>query len=193
MDSGMMFRGLAFGVLKAGIQDTQEAVAAYLPHVQLDANCIQSRMIVFIDGEDVTAELLTSRVSEVSSRIAKFRSVRSFLLQRQREFGDRFGRQPGVIAVGRDMGTVVFPQADLKFFVTASVEVRAQRRYEELCMAEHTISYEEVLQAIKERDSNDSKRKIAPLKQTSEMILVETDHLTPERQANLILEHIREP
>lgn len=192
MDSGMMYRGLAFGVLKAGIQDTQEAVAAYLPHVRLDVSYSQSQMIILVEGKDVSSELLTSRVSEISSRISRFQCVRSFLFQLQREFGDRFGRHPGVIAVGRDMGTVIFPRADLKFFVTASIEVRARRRYEELCRSEATISYEQVLQAIRDRDFNDAKRKIAPLKRTSDMILVETDHLTPEGQAKRILDHIRE-
>ncbi len=192
MDSGVMYRAVAFGFLKHDIESTERGAAAYLPKMHLKVSCIQSSMKVYVDEEDVSSRLHTSRITEMSSRIAMLRSVREFLLEVQHGFGDRFGEDPGVIAVGRDIGTVVFPDAERKFFVTASPEVRARRRLAELSQTGVTDSFQEVCDAIIERDRQDSQRVIAPLRKASDAIVINTDHLTPDEQAAIVLGYILE-
>lgn len=192
MDSGMMYRALAFGFLMRGTVLSEEALTASLAEIQLDVRCKQAMMRVHIDGKDVTDYLHTSRVSEVSSRIAVFRVVRDWLLGVQRAFGDRYGTDPGIIAVGRDMGTVIFPQAELKIFVTASLAVRAGRRHAELLRAGNKISLEDVCNSIQERDIQDSSRKISPLKKAPDAITIDTGNLTPDSQAEIVLGYIWE-
>ena len=192
MDSGIMYRAVAFGFLKHGVALNEKEILAYLSMIRLEVSCIQASMKVHIDGKDITAKLHTSRVSEVSSRIAVFGGVREWLLGVQRGFGDQYGTAPGVIAVGRDMGTVVFPRAELKFFVTAPLAVRASRRNAELLQAGGSLSLEEVRNAIKERDDQDSRRKVAPLKKALDAITIDTGNLTPESQAEIVLRYIWE-
>lgn len=192
MDSGMMYRALAFEFLTRGTVLSEEALTASLAEIQLDVRCKQAMMRVHIDGKDVTDYLHTSRVSEVSSRIAAFRVVRDWLLGVQQAFGDRYGTDPGIIAVGRDMGTVIFPQAELKIFVTASLAVRAERRHAELLRAGSKISLEDVCDSIRERDIQDSSRKISPLKKAPDAITIDTGNLTPDSQTEIVLEYIRE-
>ena len=120
------------------------------------------------------------------------RGVREFLLGVQHGIGDRFDEDPGVVAVGRDIGTVVFPDAEWKFFVTASPEVRARRRLAELSQTGIETSFQEVCDAIIERDRQDSQRVIAPLKKASDAIVINTDDLTPDEQAAIVLKYILE-
>ncbi len=192
MDSGLMYRAVALGFLKHKIECTEDGAKVYLPEMQLDVDCVRSRMKVYIDETDVTAKLHTSQVTEVSSLIAKLQIVRDVLLGVQRGFGERFGHTPGILAVGRDMGTVVFPEARMKFFVTASLEVRARRRYNELIQAGNDVTFREIYDAIARRDYQDSNRKIAPLKKAPDAIVVNTDHLTCDSQLQLLLEYIKE-
>ena len=192
MDSGMMYRAVAFGFLKHDVESTERGAAAYLPKMNLKVNCIQSRTKVYVDEEDVSSRLHTSRITEMSSRIAMLRGVREFLLKVQHKIGDRFDEDPGVVAVGRDIGTVVFPDAERKFFVTASPEVRARRRLAELSQTGVETSFKEVCNAIIERDRQDSQRAIAPLRKASDAIVINTDHLTPDEQAAIVLEYILE-
>ncbi len=192
MDSGVMYRAVAFGFLKHDIESTERGAAAYLPKMHLEVSCIQSSMKVYVDEEDVSSRLHTSRITEMSSRIAMLRSVREFLLEVQHGFGDRFGEDPGVVAVGRDIGTVVFPDAERKFFVTASPEVRARRRLAEFSQTGVTASFQEVRDAIIERDRQDSQRVIAPLRKASDAIVINTDQLTPDEQAAIVLGYILE-
>lgn len=193
MDSGLMYRAVAFGFLQHNIESTEVGAAAYLPEMQLEVSCLQSCMKIYVDREDVSSRLHTARITEMSSRVATLRNVRNFLLRLQHGFGNRFGEDPGVIAVGRDMGTVVFPDAALKFFVTASAGVRAQRRLDELSQTGDPTSFEEVRDAIIERDRQDSNRAIAPLRKALDAIVINTDDLTPDQQAGLVLTYMAEP
>lgn len=192
MDSGVMYRAVAFGFLKHDIESTERGAAAYLSKMNLKVDCIQSRTKVYVDEEDVSSRLHTSRITEMSSRVAMLRGVREFLLEVQHGIGDRFDEDPGVVAVGRDIGTVVFPGAKWKFFVTASPEVRARRRLAELSRTGVETSFEEVCDAIVERDRQDSQRAIAPLRKASDAIVINTDDLTPDEQAAIILEYVLE-
>jgi len=193
MDSGLMYRGVALGFIRNQIECSENSASEFLPIFPLVPQCADSVMKIFIDTIDVTSQLHTSEVTQVSSQIATLQNVRSWLLGIQRGFGDQYGVNPGIIAVGRDMGTVVFRNADWKFFVTASIEVRAQRRVDELQRKRVDTSFREVYDAIAKRDHQDMNRKIAPLRKASNAIVINTDHLGIEQQANIILEHIWEP
>jgi len=190
MDSGLMYRGVALGFLKHNIEFSEYRASEFLPTLKLDAHCSDSIMKVFLESIDVTSLLHSSKITVVSSHIAKLRSVRDWLLKIQRGFGKKYGDDPGIIAVGRDMGTVVFRNADHKFFVTASIEVRAQRRVDELELKGTTTSYQEVHDAIAKRDYQDINRKIAPLKKASGATEINTDLLTVDQQVQMILDHI---
>ena len=192
MDSGLMYRGVAYAFLKHHNEGVDRDVEAFLPKMQLDVLSVDSVMKVYVDSVDVTSQLHTAQITEVSSDVAKIPNVRQWLFNIQREFSNQFGDDPGVVTVGRDMGTVVFPDARLKFFLTASVNIRAQRRVEELRFKGIHTTYQEVHDAIVKRDHQDIHRDIAPLKQAPDAIVINTDDLTPEGQASIIISKIRE-
>jgi len=192
MDSGLMYRAIAFGFLSHDVECTENSAKVYLPEMQLRVDCIESSMKIYVDSIDITSQLHTSQITEVSSRVAKIQSVRDTLLEVQRGFGEQFGNDPGIVAVGRDMGTIVFPCAPLKFFVTASLEVRARRRYDELVQTGSDVTFQEIYDAIAFRDQQDSQRKIAPLRKAPGSIEVNTDHLTHEGQLHLLLGYVKE-
>ena len=192
MDSGLIYRAVALGFLKTGLESTEQDAEISLRRFQVEVTCVERHMHVHIDGVDVTAELHTLQITEMASQVAALKNVRKRLFGLQRGFGDRYGANPGIVVVGRDMGTVVFPHADLKFFITASLEVRAQRRLIELHQVGETSSFESVLRAIAERDRQDSERKVAPLKKALDAVMIETDKLTLVEQIDMILGHVLE-
>ena len=187
MDSGLIYRAVALGFLKTGLQSTEDDAELSLQRFQVEITCVERHMHAHVDGVDVTTELHTPQITEMASQVAALKNVRKRLFGLQRGFGDRYGASPGIVVVGRDMGTVVFPHADLKFFITASLEVRAQRRLIELHQAGEASSIESVLGAIAERDRQDSERKVAPLKRASDAVMIETDNLTLAEQIDMIL------
>ena len=192
MDSGLIYRAVALGFLKTGLESTEQDAEISLRRFQVEVTCVERHMHVHLDGVDVTAELHTPQITEMASQVAALKNVRKRLFGLQRGFGDRFGANPGIVVVGRDMGTVVFPHADLKFFITASLEVRAQRRLIELHQAGEASSFESVLRAIAVRDRQDSERKVAPLKKALDAVMIETDKLTLAEQIDIILGHVLE-
>ncbi|MXY07793.1 MAG: (d)CMP kinase [Rhodothermaceae bacterium] len=192
MDSGLIYRAVALGFLKTGLESTEQDAEISLRRFQVEVTCVERHMHVHIDGVDVTAELHTPQITEMASQVAALKNVRKRLFGLQRGFGDRYGANPGIVVVGRDMGTVVFPHADLKFFITASLEVRAQRRLIELHQVGETSSFASVLRAIAERDRQDSERKVAPLKKALDAVMIETDNLTLADQIDMILGHVLE-
>lgn len=192
MDSGLIYRAVALGFLKTGLESTEQDAETSLRRFQVEITCVERHMHVHIDGVDVTAELHTPQITEMASQVAALKNVRKRLFGLQRGFGNRYGAKPGIVVVGRDMGTVVFPHADLKFFITASLEVRAQRRLIELHQVGETSSFESVLRAIAERDRQDSERKVAPLKKALDAVMIETDKLTLTDQIDMILGHVLE-
>ena len=192
MDSGLIYRAVALGFLKTGLESTEQDAEISLRRFQVEVTCVERHMHVHLDGVDVTAELHTPQITEMASQVTALKNVRKRLFGLQRGFGNRFGANPGIVVVGRDMGTVVFPHADLKFFITASLEVRAQRRLIELHQAGEASSFESVHGAIAARDRQDSERKVAPLKKALDAVMIETDKLTLAEQIDIILGHVLE-
>jgi len=141
-----------------------------LKHCDVELKYLGGTQRVFLDGEDVTDEIRTSEISMRSSEISALPEVRAYLSEKQREIA----RENNVIMDGRDIGTVVLPDADLKVYLTASVEERASRRYLELEGKQDAPTYEQILEDIRQRDYQDTHRKVSPLKQAKDAVLLDT-------------------
>ncbi len=161
VDTGAMYRAVGLAALRAGADTKNEAsIRAVLPCTEVSLRHIGGEQHVFLNGEDVSAAIRREDVSMAASDVSAHVPVRAFLLDTQR----RLARENNVVMDGRDIGTVVLPNAQVKIFLTAAPEDRARRRYEELLAKGQTADYETVLQDVKTRDYNDSHRAAAPLK-----------------------------
>lgn len=156
-------------------------------HISLRLNPETQRPDTYLNGECVEREIRTMEVSRHVSQIAALPFVRSAMVEMQREMG----KEKGVVMDGRDIGTVVFPHAELKIFVTASAEVRAQRRYDELTAKGEKCNYEEILENVKERDHIDSTRETSPLRQAEDAIVLDNTHMTIPEQENWLMEEYK--
>jgi len=167
VDTGALYRTVA---LYAGRFDNRESFLRKLKHCDVELKYLGGTQRVFLDGEDVTDEIRTSEISMRSSEISALPEVRAYLSEKQREIA----RENNVIMDGRDIGTVVLPDADLKVYLTASVEERASRRYLELEGKQDAPTYEQILEDIRQRDYQDTHRKVSPLKQAKDAVLLDT-------------------
>lgn len=175
LDSGALYRVLALATMNHGVELNNEAaitvLAAHLD-VQFEFEH-ETGSRVILEGEDVTEQLRTEDTGNAASKIASFKEVRKALLERQRAFLE----PPGLVADGRDMGTIVFPDAGLKIFLTASVEERAERRHKQLKQQGNSVSIATLSKTIKERDERDRNRAVAPLVPADDAIEVDTTSL----------------
>ena len=189
-DTGAIYRTVGLAAIKAGVESRDaDGVRALLPNISIsmkyDGDGLQ-RML--LNGADVTDEIRMPQVSIYASDVSAMPAVRSFLLDMQRSLAD----SNNLIMDGRDIGTVVLPHADLKIFLTAAAEERAQRRYEELLLRGTDTTYEQVLRDIEYRDKNDSSRAAAPLRPAEDAILVDTTGNRLEESFRLICGMIEE-
>ena len=145
-------------------------------------------VVVLLGDEDVTSAIRTEEAGVNASKVAAISSVRAALLQRQRNFL----REPGLVADGRDMGTVVFPRAQVKIFLDAAAEVRAQRRVMQLQQSGKSADYEAILKEIKERDERDRNREVAPLKPADDAVVIDSSNLSIEEVFNTAAQIIKE-
>ena len=187
LDSGAMYRLLALDCLKNEIDlENQEKVAETAVEMVIEfKNCKESQEIkVFLEGEDVTKELRTETTGNAASKVAANPSARAALLQKQRDFATA----PGLVADGRDMGTVVFPDAKLKVFLTASAEERAKRRYKQLKQNGFDVNLAALLKEIEERDERDMNRSSAPLKPADDALIIDSSAMTIDKVVDTIME-----
>lgn len=190
VDTGAIYRTVAYAVTKKGIVPTdQAAIAALLPELALELMWTPDGVQhMILDAQDVTELIRQPDISQVASVVSAIPSVREFLLNTQRDIA----KGHSVIMDGRDIGTVVLPEADVKIFLSASAEVRAKRRWLQLQAMPRQTSFEEVLQEIIERDNRDTNRAIAPLRPAEDAVLLDTSNLTLEESVSKILSIIRE-
>lgn len=181
LDSGALYRLTALCAINHSIGLEQEADVAVLAE-HLDIRFDVESGSVFLEGDDVTRELRTEKTGAAASRVAAYPAVRHALLARQRAFRNA----PGLVADGRDMGTVVFPDATLKIFLTASSEERARRRYEQLRDSGIGTSYDEVLSEVMARDERDSSRAASPLIPADDARLLDSTHLSVDEVIDAI-------
>lgn len=172
VDTGAIYRTVGLSALRQGVDPTDAAgVEALLPTLKIEMTYGEDGLQhMLLDGEDVTAAIREHRISAYASRVSAIPAVRAFLLEMQRELA----RTHNVIMDGRDIGTLVLPNADLKIFLTAAPEARAKRRYEELLARGQSAVYEDILSDVVARDKQDTERAIAPLRQAEDAVLVDT-------------------
>ncbi len=187
VDTGALYRGVAYAAHSRGVPPEDDAaLAAMLAGLHLSFASGPSGARLLLDGEDITDRIRTPEVSMLASAVSARPAVRCFLLDVQQALG----REKAVVFEGRDMGTVVFPEADLKFFLSASEATRAQRRFAEL-KERGAARLEEVLQDMRRRDAQDSTRELAPLKPAPDAIRIDSSALTIEQVVALMLDHAR--
>ena len=189
VDTGAIYRAVACAALSRGIDPSDEAaVSALLPSLQLELRWTEDGVQhVWLNGADISSELRTPAVSTAASRVSALPVVRQFLLEQQRVVA----RKHDVIMDGRDIGTVVLPDADVKIFLSASPEVRARRRWLELQEKGTPDTYEAVLADLIARDERDSNRAIAPLRPADDAVLLDTSGMTLQESIDAILKLIR--
>ncbi len=189
LDTGAIYRTVAWHITMMGIgpKDTDHVpLLLHDANIQIDFQPDGQHMI--LNGKDITGEIRTPEIGSCASQVSAQPCVRDFLLDLQRDLA----KTHNIIMDGRDIGTVVLPNASLKIFLTATPEIRARRRYEEYLQKSQTADYEMVLEELKERDDADSHRKIAPLKQASDAVLVDTSELTLEESIDRVIGLMRE-
>ena len=189
VDTGAMYRVVALAALRAGVMESGDVDLDKLKEClkNLDIN-LDANAKVYLNGEDVEGEIRGLEVSNWVSKVSAVGFVRERLLDIQRELGAK----KGVVMDGRDIGSVVLPDAELKIFVTADADVRAKRRYDELLKKGSPATYQEVLDNIKMRDHNDVNRAVSPLVQAPDALLLDNSYMTIEEQNTWLLDKVNE-
>lgn len=182
VDTGAMYRAIALYTLRHHLTDDAAIIAA-LPQIQVGFTQVDGAQHVTLNGKDIESLIRTLEVGNRASQISQIREVRAFLVAQQQKMGDA----KGIVMDGRDIGTVVFPKAELKLFLTASPEVRAQRRFDELVLKGEHPDYDAVLADVNDRDYRDTHRAESPLRQAEDAIVVDNSDLTPDGQMELII------
>ncbi len=182
VDTGAMYRAVALFMTRQNVTQP-ESIVKELAQVHIDfTRTPDGAQHVTLNGEDVESQIRTLEIGNRASEISQIKEVRAFLVAQQQKMGE----QTGVVMDGRDIGTVVFPNADLKLFLTARPEVRAQRRFNELVEKGQQPVYEEVLADVNARDYRDTHRAESPLRQAEDAIVVDNSDMTPDEQLKVV-------
>ena len=194
VDTGAMYRATALYALRSmpnlaqsGKDFKNEDIVSILKNIQIGFVQTEEGQHVTLNGEDVERYIRTLEIGNLASQISTVKEVRAFLVAQQQEMG----KQKGIVMDGRDIGTVVFPNAELKLFLTASPEVRAQRRFNELKAKGESPVWEDVLADVNDRDYRDTHRAESPLRQAEDAVVVDNSHMTREEQMEYIVEVFR--
>ena len=189
-DSGAMYRAVALYCMQNGLIGSKGIDTATLQerigqiHITFEADPETKNSITFLNGVNVEHEIRTIEVSQLVSKVAARDFVRSEMANQQREMG----KSKGIVMDGRDIGTTVFPDAEMKVFVTASAEVRAKRRYDELAARGDNPDYNEILENVQQRDHLDQTREVSPLKQADDALLLDNSGMTREEQMEWLID-----
>lgn len=188
VDTGAMYRALALKVLREGVDLADDAsMARLIGSTTIDLRQVDGALQVLLDGADVAAEIRTPQVSQMASKASALGVVRRRLLELQRDMA----RRGNIVAEGRDIGTVVFPRAEVKIFLQASAAERARRRFAELQGAGQSVDLTETLREIEERDKRDSERDLAPLLQADDALMIDSSSFDVDQVTARVLAHIR--
>ena len=187
VDTGALYRTVGLKFSNAGADTTLDCdIDAILADTAVDIRFVNGEQRVFLDGNDVSDDIRTPTASMMASAVSARPQVRAFLLEMQR----KLARENNVVMDGRDIGTVVLPNADVKIYLTASAEARANSRYKELLEKGTTVTYKEVYDDMVQRDYNDMNRDFAPLKQAEDAIYIDTSDMTIDEVINTVMEYI---
>lgn len=184
VDTGAMYRAIGLYTLRHNLTEPAAIIAA-LPKIEVGFVLVDGAQHVTLNGEDVESQIRTLEAGNRASQISQIKEVRAFLVAQQQKMGEA----KGIVMDGRDIGTVVFPKAELKLFLTASPEVRAQRRYDELVAKGEHPNYDAVLADVNDRDYRDTHRAESPLRQAEDAIVVDNSNLTREEQMQVIYDY----
>jgi cytidylate kinase len=190
LDSGALYRVLALAAQKHGVSlENEVALQVLAEHldVQFIATETGQPPNILLEGQDVTETIRTEKMGNAASKVGTLPCVRTALLSRQRSFRE----SPGLVTDGRDMGTVVFPDAELKIFLTASPEERALRRHNQLKEKGINVNLGDLVEELRERDRRDQERTVAPLRAAEDAVHVETDHLTIDQVVERIMQEVK--
>ena len=188
IDTGALYRAIGVAVMRKGLKtDCREDVISVLPGVELSLAFVDGEQRVILNGEDVSRDIRLPEASMAASNVSAIPEVRAFLLDMQK----KFALENNCLMDGRDIGTVILPHAKPKIFLTASPEVRADRRYKELKEKGIDVDYNVLLEEIKQRDYNDSHRETAPLKQAEDAVFVDSSNLSLEESISAIADRIK--
>ncbi len=189
-DSGAMYRAVALFCMQNGLIEGEDINTAALRerldeiHISFEADPETKNSVTLLNGVNVEHEIRSLEVSRFVSKVAALDFVRSAMVDQQREMG----KQKGIVMDGRDIGTTVFPDAEMKVFVTASAEVRAQRRYDELVARGDKPDFNDILENVLQRDHIDQTREVSPLRKADDALLLDNSNLTREEQMNWLVE-----
>lgn len=189
-DSGAMYRAVALFCMQNGLIEGEDINTAALRerldkiHISFEADPETKNSVTLLNGVNVEHEIRSLEVSRYVSKVAALDFVRSAMVDQQREMG----KQKGIVMDGRDIGTTVFPDAEMKVFVTASAEVRAQRRYDELVARGDKPDFNDILENVLQRDHIDQTREVSPLRKADDALLLDNSNLTREEQMNWLVE-----
>jgi len=194
VDTGAIYRAVALWAERRGVSWSDHAAMGALAHELAAAEAVKLETTedggqrILLSGDDVSTAIRTQHVANGASMVSAIPEVRDALLEMQRKTGE----QGGVVLEGRDIGTVVFPDAEAKFYLTASVAVRADRRLRELAERGHVADLETIRREVAERDQRDSRRAVAPLKQADDAVLVDSSELPVDAVVRLIVGRVKE-
>ena len=190
LDTGALYRALAYKALKSNLDMNHPVkLAEFCSTTEVTLKNVNGKMTVWVDGEDVGEKIRTEEVGLAASAISAFPVVREKLLSLQREAG----AGGGIVAEGRDMGSVVFPDADFKFYLDADLEERIRRRHDELASKNSAAERSAISRDMKARDAQDTNRKIAPLTSAPDAVVIDSTSLTVSEVLREILEHLQDP
>ena len=193
VDTGAMYRSVTLYALRNGLFNADGSIKTdeledALSDIIIEQKLVDGKTTTFLNGENVEREIRTLEVSNHVSPISALPFVRTALVAQQQ----RMGQEGGIVMDGRDIGTVVFPNAELKIFVTASAEVRAQRRFDELKEKGMPADYNDILKNVQERDYIDSHREVSPLRQADDALLLDNSHMTISEQNEWLMQRFEE-
>ena len=194
VDTGAMYRAIGLYTILKGVEpvfndrnelteECKRQIIALLPDIRVGFVQVDGAQHVTLNGEDVEKQIRTLEAGNRASLVSQIKEVRAYLVAQQQAMGD----DKGIVKDGRDLGTVVFPNAELKLFLTASPEVRAQRRFDELVAKGEKPDYAAVLTDVNDRDYRDTHRAESPLRQAKDAIVVDNSHMTPDEQMQVII------
>ena len=188
LDTGAMYRACAVKALKLGIDTLDEKkVKTFIDDIDIEIKYENGMQRTFLDGEDVSEKIREPQVSMAASNISSLKCVRLKMVDMQRKIAEKMS----CVLDGRDIGSFVLPDADYKFYITASVDVRANRRYAELKEKGHTVDYENLKKEIEQRDYNDSHRDFAPLTRAADAVSIDTSDLSIDEVVNKVYSYIK--
>lgn len=188
VDTGALYRSIALNAVRNGVIDSEQGIIDMLAETKVELKHENGTQVVYLNGENVSSLIRTPEISMGASKVSAIAQVRSFLLDLQRDIA----KTNNVIMDGRDIATVVLPNAQVKIFLFASPECRAQRRYKELLEKGENVNYEDVLADVEQRDYQDSHREIAPLKPSEQSIMADTSDCTLQQSIDMVVNIIKE-